>query len=274
MRVHLGRGPMLREMTRTYQDLACEWAALGGSLRCEVRTVSCPGTGRELLVADVGAGKPRVALCAGVHGDEPAAAWALLSIARDGLLDSRFSYRIWPCTNPSGYDRGTRENAGGRDVNRSFSRGGLTPEACAVMRHNQGECFELSLDLHEDFEAGGFYCYEPVVAGEAPFGMPVVQAMDDAGLPVHDLDHGFDLGYPEEARHLRSLERGRVLPDVEAELAHFDGLPYSMYLLASGTARRTMTLESARSLQWDDRVATHRVAVVSALTALARRLAR
>jgi protein MpaA len=224
-------------------------------------------------VAEIpGAGGPRVALCAGVHGDEPAAPWALLSIVRDGLLDARFAYRIWPCTNPSGYDLGTRGNADGRDINRSFSRGGLTPEARTVTLNNQGARFELSLDIHEDFEARGFYCYEPVVDGEAPFGARVVQAMDDAGLPVHDLEHGFDLGYPDEAHDLRALERGRVLPNVEAELAHFAGLPYSMYLLATGIARRTMTLESPRSLRWEDRIATHRIAVVTALAALGERL--
>jgi protein MpaA len=263
----------MRPPATTYEDLVREWASLRASRGVEVRALACPGTELELLVADIqGLGGSSVALCSGVHGDEPAAPWALLSIVRDGLLDARFSYRVWPCTNPSGYARATRENAGGRDINRSFSRGGLTPEARTIMRYYEGTRFDLSLDLHEDFEAGGFYCYEAVVDAEAPFGAPVVQAMDDAGLAVHDLDHGFDLGYPQEAHHLRSLERGRVLPNVEAELAHFDGLPYSMYLLGSGTAKRAMTLESPRSLAWNDRLATHRIAVVAALTKLGERM--
>jgi murein peptide amidase A len=263
----------MRPPATAYEDLVREWASLRASRGVDVRALACAGAERELLVVDIqGAGGPAVALCCGVHGDEPAAPWALLSIVRDGLLDARFSYRVWPCTNPTGYELGTRENAGGRDINRSFSSGGLTPEALTIMLYNEGARFDLSLDLHEDFEAGGFYCYEPVVDGEAPFGAPVVQAMDDAGLAVHDLDHGFDLGYPEEAHHLRSLERGRVLPDVAGELAHFDGLPYSMYLLGTGTAKRTMTLESPRSLRWVDRIATHRIAVVAAMNALGERL--
>lgn len=265
----------MRPPATAYEDLVREWASLRASRGVVVRALACPGVEWELPVADIqGAGGPAVALCSGVHGDEAAAPWALLSIVRDGLLDARFSYRIWPCTNPTGYGLATRENAGGRDINRSFSRGGLTPEARTIMLYNEDARFDLSLDLHEDFEAAGFYCYEPVVDGEAPFGARLVAAMDDAGLPVHDLDHGFDLGYPAEAHHLRSLERGRVLPDVAAELAHFDGLPYSMYLIATGTARRTMTLESPRSLPWKDRLATHRIAVVTGLNALAERLDR
>ena len=82
---------------------------------------------------------PAVMLSAGVHGDEPAAPWALLSLVRDGLLDRRFAYRMWPCTNPTGYEAGTRENAEGADVNRSFGRGGTTPEARAIVTATRGE---------------------------------------------------------------------------------------------------------------------------------------
>ena len=214
---------------------------------------------------------PRIALSAGLHGDEPAAPWALLSIARDGLLDRAFAYRIWCCTNPSGYRLGTRANASGEDVNRSFSHGGTTSEARAIVAANDGLQFALSLDLHEDYEADGFYCYEPIVAGHAPYGRRVVQALDDAGFPVQELDDAFDLGYPPDARELRSLERGRCLPNVAAELRHFEGLPYSMYMV-SGNARRTLTFESPRRLPWEARIAIHRTAVGSVLATARERL--
>ena len=214
-----------------------------------------------------------VALSAGVHGDEPAAPWALLSLLRDGLLDRRFSYRIWCCTNPTGYARGARENAGGVDVNRSYSpdgRSATTPEARAVEARNRGMRFALNLDLHEDYEAAGFYCYEPVVADGAPLGARVVGAIADAGFPLQEFDSGYDLGYPQGAAHLRGLERGRVLPNVAEEVRHFGaGLPYSMYLLWTGTSARTMTMETPRALPWDERIAMHRVAAVNAIAALA-----
>ena len=100
-----------------------------------------------------------------MHGDEPAAPWALLSLVRDGLLDRAFSYRLWPCTNPTGYAAGTRANAEGLDINRSFGGGGSTPEARAILTANRDRQFALSIDLHEDPEAQGFYCYELSEAG-------------------------------------------------------------------------------------------------------------
>jgi protein MpaA len=212
-------------------------------------------------------GGETVALSAGVHGDEPAAPWALLSLVRDGLLDPRFGYRIWPCTNPSGYDRGTRENADGFDVNRSFDRGGTTPEARAIVTANRDRTFALALDLHEDFEADGFYAYEPVVPGGPVLGRPVVAALDANAFPVEDLTDGFDLGYSPDAFHLRTIERGLVFSDPAAERAYFTGTPYSLYVLRRA-ARRAATFESPRRLAWDVRIGMHRVAVVTALEQL------
>lgn len=251
-----------------YADLAAAWRGLRRTHELTVREVACAGAPRTLLLVDiVRLGAPVVALAAGVHGDEPAAPWALLGIVRDGLLDPAFGYRIWPCTNPTGYERGTRENAEGADVNRSFHRGGKTPEARAIVTANRDRTFELSLDLHEDFEADGFYCYEPLVAGTAPYGRAMVAAVDEAGLPVQDLDESFDLAYPPHARHVRTLERGRVLPNAAAETALFSELPYSLHLLRRA-ARRVLTLESPRKLSWEQRLAVHRIAVTAALAAL------
>jgi hypothetical protein len=249
-----------------YQDLVAAWKALRATRDVSVREVACAGAGRTLLLAEAIArrGAPLVALSAGVHGDEPAGPWALLSIVRDGLLDRRFSYRIWCCTNPSGYERGTRENAEGNDINRSFGRGGTTPESRAIITSNRDRRFALALDLHEDFEAAGFYCYEPLMKGTAPLGASVVRAIDDVGYPVQDLDERFELGYPEEAAHLRILERGRVIPDPVAERAFFPGTPYSLYMLRRCT-KRALTIESPRPLDWDARIAIHRIAVVAAL---------
>ncbi|MDQ6827169.1 MAG: hypothetical protein M3Z14_08235, partial [Candidatus Eremiobacteraeota bacterium] len=67
--------------------------------------MACVGAARTLLLAELGdARSPAVSISAGVHGDEPAPPWALLNIVASGMLDPRFAYRIWPCTNPTGYD--------------------------------------------------------------------------------------------------------------------------------------------------------------------------
>jgi protein MpaA len=252
-----------------YPELVTAWKALRASRNVTVREVACVGAQRTLLLAETAAprGAPVVTISAGVHGDEPAGPWALLSIVRDGLLDARFGYRIWCCTNPSGYELFTRENAEGKDVNRSFNAGGTTPEARAIITANRDRKFALALDLHEDFEAEGFYCYEPVVAGTEPIGTSIVQALDDEGLPVQDLSETFELGYPPEAVHLRSLERGRVMPNPSAERAFFAGTPYSLHMLRR-SAVRALTLEAPRMLAWATRIAIHRIAVVVALDRL------
>jgi hypothetical protein len=252
-----------------YGDLVASWKRLRRTHDAPLREVACVGAERTLLLADITnrPGAPSVALSAGVHGDEPAGPWALYSIVRDGLLDPAFNYRLWPCTNPSGYVRGTRPNAEGADINRSFSRGGTTPEARAIVTAYRDRRFAAAFDLHEDFEADGFYVYEPVVEGRTPLGETIVRALDEAALPVQDLDDAFEIGYPPEAHHLRSLARGRVMPDPAAERAFFKGTPYSLHMLRR-TAKRALTLETPRRLPWDVRLAMHRVAIVSALEAL------
>lgn len=253
----------------TYEELVAAWRALR-PLRVRVREVACVGAPRTLLFAECGdPSAPLISISAGVHGDEPAASWALLAIVRDGLLDARFAYRLWPCLNPSGYAAGTRENAEGDDVNRSFSRGGTTPESRAVFTANRDRRFVFALDLHEDFEAGGCYVYEPLRPGFTPyFADRVVAALDDAGLPVQTLHDGYELGAPPgaDADAMYRLSRGTVLVDYETELRVFDGLPGSIALMYRGTPA-ALTFESPVPRAWEVRIAAHRIAVTAALAA-------
>ncbi|HEY0798978.1 MAG TPA: hypothetical protein VGD50_07495 [Candidatus Baltobacteraceae bacterium] len=252
-----------------YGSLVQAWKALRG--RCgglSVRELACVNAARTLLVAEIAApGRPVISLASGVHGDEPAAPWALLSIVRDGLLDPNFSYRIWPCTNPTGYAAGTRANAEGDDINRSFGRGGATPEARAIITANRDRTFVFSFDLHEDFESSGFYCYEPKAQVVDGFGQAVLDDVRAAGFALQEMQDGYDLGYPPQAHATLVLEPGRVVYDPVSSEQSLGGTPYSTYMLRRA-AQRVMTFESPRSFAWKDRVAIHRIAVVSALNRL------
>lgn len=256
----------------TYADLAAAWRSLRRR-GVTVREIACWGVSRTILVADVGpADAPAIHIIAGVHGDEPAAPWALLSLLRDGLLDPGFAYRIWPCLNPSGYELGTRTNAEGEDINRGFSRGGTTPESRALLTANRDRRFVLALDLHEDFEAHGAYLYEPLREGFASiYAEPVVRALDGAGLPVQSLDEDFDLGAPPGSpiAEMYRVGRGHVLVDYEAELRFFPGLPSAIAMLYRG-APAAMTFESPLPRPWDERIAAHRVAVTAAIAVTRR----
>ena len=228
-----------------------------------MREVACVGAPRTLLCAEIGdATAPLVALAAGVHGDEPASAWALLDLCERNELESHFAYRLWPCTNPTGLSNGTRENAEGLDINRSFGRGGQTPEARAILTANRDRKYAASFDLHEDCDAAGFYCYE---YGEGDLGRAAVEAVRAGGYPIQDLA-ACDLGVP--FRPLE-LDDGVVRASAADEIASLGSLSYSLSIIRHA-AQRALTLETPSRLEWNERITIHRIAVKAALKALSK----
>lgn len=229
----------------TYRDIEQRWKALR-TRNVRVREVACVGAPRTLLCAEYGDHTlPAVHIAAGVHGDEPAGPHALLALLETDGLDPRFSYRLWPCTNPSGYDAHTRESVDGLDINRTFGRGGSSPESRAIITANRDRKFELAIDLHEDDEASGFYCYE---YGGAGIGEPLVDVLAGGGTPI---------------------DPRRVLtPDPDAEAEKIGGRTLTQ-LLMRNAARRGLTLETPSTvLPLRERVATHVAAVQFALLRL------
>ena len=229
----------------TYQDIVRRWKALRAR-DVRVREVACVGAPRTLLCAEWGDHTlPAVHIAAGVHGDEPAGPHALLALAENDDLDPRFSYRLWPCTNPSGYDARTRESLDGLDINRTFGRGGSSPESRAIITANRDRKFELAIDLHEDDEATGFYCYE---YGGADIGPELIALLASAGMPI-------------DAREVL-----RPDPDLEAEKI---GGRTLTQLLMRNAARRGLTLETPSAvLPFGARVEAHVQAVKFALLRL------
>lgn len=229
----------------TYQDFARRWKALRASRGAAVREVACVGAPRTLLCVEVGDTRlASIALTAGVHGDEPAGPWALLAMAESGDLDDRFGYRIWPCTNPTGFEACSRESTDGIDVNRTFGRGGQSPEARAIVTANRDRKFLLSVDLHEDCDASGFYCYE---YGGGNIGYGVMAALDDAGYPIDP--------------------QRRIAPDPSVEGAMLGGLSYSL-AIARNAARHALTFETPLRASWEARIGMHRKAVLAAISAV------
>ncbi len=246
----------------TYQDFARRWKALRASHGAAVREVACVGAPRTLLCAELGDARlPSIALSGGVHGDEPAGPWALLELVESSHLDDRFAYRIWPCTNPSGFEAGTRENADGIDVNRTFGRGGQSPEARAIVTANRDRKFVLSIDLHEDCDAVGFYCYE---YGGGNIGYGALAALDDAGFPIDPLLETFATAGALDDAHCQR-ERGRITAEHFVEGALLGGLSYSL-AIARNAARHALTFETPLRAPWETRVAMHRTAVLAAIS--------
>jgi hypothetical protein len=253
-------------MNGTYRDLERAWKALRVTHDLRVREVACVGAPRTLLCVEVGDHMlPAIALAAGIHGDEPAGPWALLDFVAAGRLDPRYAYRIWPCTNPTGFEAGTRESGDGVDLNRTFGRGGGSPEAKAILTANRDHGFALSVDLHEDYDADGFYCYE---YGGGELGRAAVAAIDAAGLPVDPLVDTFDLAGPlDESTCLR--ERGRIAADQAVEAKIVGAYSYTM-LLARRAARHALTFETPSRLEWAIRLEMHGLALRAAIDALSQ----
>lgn len=253
----------------TYRELVERWESLQtGGVR--LHRVVCAPSDRTLLCADIGDPRlPSVAIAAGVHGDEPAGPWALLHLVERGELRPEFSYRVWPCTNPSGFIARTRQNVDGIDVNRTFAGYGVSPEAAAIVAANRGLRFVLSIDLHEDCDAAGFYCYE---YGDGDLGRRVVAALLDQGFPIDPLEATFDLAGPLDDAHC-AREPGRIVADAAQEAVALGGLSYSLALARSGVSR-VLTFETPLAAAWEARIAMHSTAVLSALVAQLEESAR
>jgi murein peptide amidase A len=246
-----------------YRELERRWRALCASGSFRLRELACPDAACTLLCVESGnPSLPTVAIAAGVHGDEPAGPWALLALAESQSLDSRFAYRIWPCTNPNGLRVGARTNAGGIDVNRTFAEGGESAEARAILRANRDRVFLLSLDLHEDCDASGFYCYE---YGGGTIGFDVIATLEKDGFPIDPLDGTFEVLGPLDGVAC-TRERGRIAADRVQEAGLLGGLSYSLAIAPH--ARHTLTFETPSSAAWGTRLAMHGTAVRAAIGAL------
>lgn len=234
-----------------YDALEERWRALGNERDdITVRSVACVGAPRTLLMTEIGTHtQTAIALAGGIHGDEPAGAWALLALAEKNDLDMRFAYRIWCCVNPTGFVLGTRANEAGDDINRSFGRGGQTPEARAILTSNRDRKFALSVDFHEDSDACGFYCY-----AYGADGGRVARAVSEAGFPLADLA---SIGG----------EPGWVAPDPHAEALALGGLSYSLSMVRRA-AKRAFTFETPTGKAWEERIAMHRAAALEAIRAV------
>jgi hypothetical protein len=112
-------------------------------------------------------GRRRAYLSAGIHGDEPAGVLAMRRLIQDNNWPGHVDLWLCPCLNPTGFPLNRRENAQGLDLNRQY-RHFVAPETRAHVDWLQRQpSFDVTVCLHEDWEANGFYVYE-VKTGDGP----------------------------------------------------------------------------------------------------------
>ena len=104
-----------------------------------------------------------ICLVAGVHGDEPDGILAALEFARrfarSPELVANYVLTIYPCVNPVGYERMTRANGNGKDLNREFFRASAETEVQIIERELQAHEFTGFIGGHSDYESFGLYAY-------------------------------------------------------------------------------------------------------------------
>jgi hypothetical protein len=102
----------------------------------------------------------QIYISTGIHGDEPAGPLSALRSLQQNQWPADDSIWLVPCLNPTGFVLNCREDNTGVDLNRDYR----SPKTETVRAHiawlRERPGFDLTLLLHEDWEAGGFYLYE------------------------------------------------------------------------------------------------------------------
>lgn len=204
--------------------------------------------GYDLIRADL----PIVYISTGMHGDEPGGPEALLSLLENGLLDRQLSFYICPMLNPTGFAKGTRENASGNDMNRDYFHQ-LNPEVRDHVKWLENRNPDLFISLHEDWESGGFYFYEINTCGDIPERYEFM-AEKIAEVMVLEAEQVID---DHEVRR-----RGWIYHEAEADV--MDHWPEAIYM-AKKDCTLSFTFESPSALAMRHRVAAQSAAVNSLL---------
>jgi len=199
----------------------------------------------------------RVYLSTGIHGDEPAGPLAMRQLLQENRWPGKAELWLCPCLNPTGFPLNRRENAQGQDLNRDY-RHLQTPE---VRAHTtwlaRQPAFDLTILLHEDWEARGFYLYEL-----NPDRQPsLAETMVAAVAPVCPID-------PSPLIEGRSAQGGIIRPDLNP--ATRPQWPEAFYLVQT-KSRLSYTLEAPSDFPLATRVGALVAAVHAALNALCAR---
>jgi protein MpaA len=159
---------------------------------------------------------PSVYISAGVHGDEPAGALALIDWVQQRYRELPGIWHLAPLVNPSGWDAGTRENADGIDLNRDY---GIPHSVETQQQQRWMESLppiSLFVSLHEDYETDGFYLY---CLQQKELGKRIIQAVSGV-IPIEQ--HYAD-GHPLEDGLVHTLNPDEVVREMG------DSLPEALW---------------------------------------------
>lgn len=204
--------------------------------------------------------KASVYLSGGIHGDEPASTAALLELIESDRLPKDLNYTICPLINPIGLAAGTRENGDGVDLNRDF-RSPTCYESSAIIDYlDTLDPFHLSICVHEDWEAKGFYLYFLGGADAVELAESAITAAAKSG----PIDHS-------ELIDEREAANGIIHPPSRWDPYERKRWPEAFFLV-SRKMHPHFTFETASTHPIEERIAQHVAAIESAVLCLSEKL--
>lgn len=203
----------------------------------------------------LGSGNPqRVLISAGIHGDEPAGVETICSFVKGKeylQLSKDWEITLVPCINPFGYERGTRVNHEGVDLNRQF-KSSSPPREVVLAQSLFDRPFDLTIELHEDEDSSGYYLFYSTASDlKTDLASQILNEVQKV-MPVNR-DSMID-GFP---------AREGVIDRV-SEPESMEWWPMALYALSKGT-RICLTLETAPQFSLETRVNAHLQAIRTAL---------
>lgn len=193
----------------------------------------------------------KIYLSTGIHGDEPAGPLAMHQLLQENAWPSGASIWLCPCLNPTGFPLSRRENARGVDLNRDYRHLETDEIRAHVAWLKQQSKFDLSLCLHEDWEAHGFYLYELNPDHQPSHGERIISEV----AKVCPID-------PSPLIEGRPAKNGIIRPDLDPTLR--PQWPEAFFLIHHKT-RHSYTLEAPSDFPLATRVAALVTAVRTAL---------
>jgi protein MpaA len=200
------------------------------------------------------AARANLYISAGIHGDEPAGPLAALRLIEEDTWPDDVSIWLCPCLNPTGFPLNRRENESGLDLNRDYRHLQAAETRAHVQWLQRQPRFDLSLCLHEDWEANGFYVYEVNPDNRPSFAEKILAAA--ATVCPLDLSPVIEK-WPAQ----NGVIRPNIHPDERPQW------PEALYLIMHKT-RQSYTMEAPSDFPVPTRIAALTAAVRAVLAAL------
>ena len=182
-------------------------------------------------------------------------------------FDHDLEWTVLPMVNPTGFERNTRENHAGIDLNRDFKSPAANETSGIVgFLEQRSAPWDLALFLHEDWESDGFYLYQLADGAADDSARRIVGAVESV-CPID----------PNETIDEMPAASGIIRPDpakVQSDPKLKGDWPEAIRFFMKRMARLQFTFESPSALDMPTRVRAQEQAIATAVAITRERVNR